>query len=938
MIQSQALSLAQNKNNELFIGTMGGLSRFNGSQFTHYTRSDGLSSNIIYTLDIDSNQNIWMGTLNGICKFDGRKIHTYNNQSNSLDALQLVVDNQNDVWTIDAAGNLFTLHQNQLKPVKTPHPISAIAKDKEGQLWAFQEGKGLLKKNQQDWEEVFLSKQGLDWRVYKLYFGKVSNKLYVITNKGLYVKEGNQWLRPIWLNESPKVQNVTNIIEDEKGSLWIATNGGGAWMKNGNNWTYFNYNNGFTDEFVTSFFEDNENNMWLATNGSGIFRFSGNDFVYYDRNSGLSSASTISVAKAKGGGVYTLGSDQVMSKIKAGHLQKLSNEKVPKGTNILFTDQYGITWIGTENNGLWKIDNEKITPVHFNNERGGPYHIIQIYEINNKLWIVTRTGLWSIEEETLQKEIVLAGLYSMASIGTDSILLGTFNGAFIYKPSTKTLSTQPFLSHVTVLSIQRIDNKIFIATDEKGLAIYDLKLKSFRFIDRSNGLNCNYIYSVYIDHQQQVWLGTGCGISRIHFKENEQFSVWNVEQSLGMESNSGAIVEDKQKNIWLATNLALFRYNPNANTHSEKKIQTPIIFQSVKLFSKEITKKTDSLLPFSNLPYHPIFLTNENNLSFSYIGVSLANATKIKYRYQLQGIDKQFTETDQTTVVYPNLPPGDYVFEVWASNEDGTWSQNSASFPFTINTPFYNTNYFKIGIVLLILSIIMGWSYYRYMRQQARLKWMQRLKEEEQERIRQKTAEDFHDEIGNKLTRIQLLTTLAERKLSEENELAIRSLLLQIKENAQQLYKGSKDIIWFLQGQSDYLDVIIQKIIENTNEFIESSDIQLKVEDEIVLNRHLKLPMDYSRNIILIFKEAVNNMLKYAQASEVQLSFKKEEEDIVISLKDNGVGIDKNAERGNGLINMHNRAQRIKGELEILTEAQKGTEIILRFPLPKERF
>lgn len=938
MIQSQALSFAQNKNNELFIGTMGGLSRFNGSQFTHYTRSDGLSNNIIYTLDIDSDQNIWMGTLNGICKFDGRKIHTYNNESSNLNAIHLVVDNQNNVWAIDAAGNLLTLQENQLKIVNAPHPLSAITKDKNGQLYAFQEGKGLLKKNNKDWEEILITKQDPNWRVYKLYFGRASNKLYAITNKGLYIKDGNQWSQPLWLNAGPGVQDITNIIEDENGSIWVATNKGGAWLKNGKNWIHFNYHNGFTDEFVTSFYEDNENNMWLATNGSGIFRFSGNDFVYYDRNSGLSSASTVSVAKAKDGGVYTLGSDQVMSQIKSGHLQKISNGNTPKGINILFTDHYGITWIGTENSGLWKIDHGKIIPVKFNNDQDGPNHIIQIYEINNQLWIVSRTGLWSVEGENLQKEIALQGLYSMASIGTDSILLGTFNGAFIYKPSTKSLNNQPFLNHVTVLSIQRTDNEIYIATDEKGLAIYDLKLKSFRFIDRNNGLNCNFIYSVFIDHQQQVWLGTGCGISRIHFKEKGKFSIWNVEQSLGMESNSGAIVEDKQKNIWLGTNLALFRYNPNANKHSDKKIQTPVIFQSVKLFSKEISKKTDSLLPFSNLPYHPIFLTNENNLSFSYTGVSLANATKIKYRYRLQGIDKQFTETDQTTVVYPNLPPGDYVFEVWASNEDGSWSQNPASFPFTINTPFYNTTYFKIGIILLILSLIMGWSYYRFMRQQARLKWMQRLKEEEQERIRQKTAEDFHDEIGNKLTRIQLLTTLAERKLSDEDESSIRPLLLQIKENAQLLYKGSKDIIWFLQGQSDYLDVIIQKIIDNTNESIESSDIQLKVEDEIVLNRHLKLPMDYSRNIILIFKEAVNNMLKYAQATEVNLSFKKGEDEVVISLKDNGVGIDNNAEGGNGLINMHNRAQRIKGELEILTEAEKGTEIILRFPLPKASF
>src|SRR5690606_11524413 len=103
----------------------------------------------------------------------------------------------------------------------------------------------------------------------------------------------------------------------------------------------------------------------------------------------------------------------------------------------------------------------------------------------------------------------------------------------------------------------------------------------------------------------------------------------------------------------------------------------------------------------------------------------------------------------QNSVVYPNLPSGNYVLKVWASDADGNFHPNALEYPFTINTPYYQTLYFQLGVGMLLVALILGGVYWQNSRKAARRRWEHKLREEEQARVRQKTAEDFHDEIGN---------------------------------------------------------------------------------------------------------------------------------------------------------------------------------------------
>jgi signal transduction histidine kinase len=275
------------------------------------------------------------------------------------------------------------------------------------------------------------------------------------------------------------------------------------------------------------------------------------------------------------------------------------------------------------------------------------------------------------------------------------------------------------------------------------------------------------------------------------------------------------------------------------------------------------------------------------------------------------------------------LPAGRYLFKVWASDADDNWYNNAVSYPFTINTPYYTTWYFRSGTVLLLIGIFLGGVYYRNRQKEYRRLWQEQLREEEQAIVRQKTAEDFHDEIGNKLTRINLLATIAESKLQKPPE-ELQKILHQIQQNVNSLYRGSKDIIWSLQPDSDYLNEIIFRVRQNAEELLEGTNIVFEYKEDEGFDRQIKMPIDYSRNVIMIFKEAINNAVKHANCTKITLSVRREEAHYLLQLEDNGKGFEKDTlHKGNGLGNMANRANRIGVRLEWESKPGTGTSIKL---------
>jgi signal transduction histidine kinase/ligand-binding sensor domain-containing protein len=933
--QSQVTAFSQDKNNELLIGTFGGLSIFDGTDFVNYSKANGLSQNRVQTIACD-NQNIWIGTNNGISRFDGKHFKTFKPVTKSGDnAVQAILkDAEHNIWAL-INNNLFRFNGKDFVQQRLQDTVRCITLDNTGKLWMFAFHKGIYVYKAGRWHLEIDVKKDPALDIFKMRFGAYSGTLFTIGNRFIQIADNGVLRSPDWLKSLPVQNFVLDLIEDSKGNIWLAEIDGGAWLFTQKDWIHYTYQNGLTDDNINAFYEDGEGNIWIGSNGSGIFRYTGSIFTYYDRSSGLAAPSVMSIAQTKKGNVFLASSSDGLYQLANGRPQKIDLPVYTNRISTIVIDTTNTLWIGTEQSGIWKYNSNGI---HFFRPSltQNAFSITNLYRCGNTIWVASSGGLFKLQNDSLVKANIGKSLvYAAISIGNDSLLVGTLKGAYIYRTDISKLIPQPFVENSSTLCFATDAANVYIGTDDKGVLIWNRRTKAFTNISHQSGLTCDYVYSLLRDRNGNLWVGTGCGIDKITFTD-KSYRIQSFGKSdglLGVENNANASFEDREGYLWFGTTKGVFRYNPYVSTAKQ---QAPrVLLQNVKLFSKEIPagKYADSTTPFNNLEWDPVLPPAQNHLTFTFKGIYLSNPEKIKYRYQLAGIDKVFTETDQNTVVYPNLPPGRYLFKVWASDADGNWYNNGVTYPFTIKAPYYTTWYFRLGGALLLIGMFLGGVYYRNRQKEYRRRWQEKLREEQQAIVRQKTAEDFHDEIGNKLTRINLLTTIAESKLHKPPE-ELKKILHQIQHNVNSLYRGSKDIIWSLQPDSDFLNEIIFRIRQNTEELLEGSDIDFEYKETEDFDKHIKMPVDYSRNMIMIFKEAVNNAVKHAGCTMITLSVQLKEQHVLFRLKDNGIGLHASSiSNGNGFGNMKNRAKRIGAELRWESETGNGTEISLLAPI-----
>jgi signal transduction histidine kinase len=236
-----------------------------------------------------------------------------------------------------------------------------------------------------------------------------------------------------------------------------------------------------------------------------------------------------------------------------------------------------------------------------------------------------------------------------------------------------------------------------------------------------------------------------------------------------------------------------------------------------------------------------------------------------------------------------------------------------------------------VGFVLLLFFVIFYYlNNYRKKNKALNISIDKRIKlEKKLNNVRENIAQDFHDDLGNKLASITVLTDILSQKEISKND---KKIVYQIQENSDSLYKGTKDFIWSLNSKSDYLEELVTYLSDFGEEFFQKMNIDFKIKKDIKAN--ISLPYYWSRHIILIFKEAMTNVAKHSKANDCEIRFLCDLKVLKIELLDNGNGFKKEDKKTqNGLINMQKRAKKIKGEIEV-ESTEKGTEIIFSAELP----
>ncbi|MCI0752136.1 MAG: hypothetical protein L0Y35_09890, partial [Flammeovirgaceae bacterium] len=346
--------------------------------------------------------------------------------------------------------------------------------------------------------------------------------------------------------------------------------------------------------------------------------------------------------------------------------------------------------------------------------------------------------------------------------------------------------------------------------------------------------------------------------------------------------------------------------------------------------ARDYAKQTSG---FFKIPESPEFDPDKNHITFRFNRVDKQNPKSTRYKYHLDNYDKKWSlPSANNYVTYSNLPAGEYTFRVMATDAKGGWSGNSLAYSFVIKTPFYQSAIFILGAIILLIGIVILFLYLRVKQRVQRVMEVERIRTHEQELLRKEIARDFHDEMGNQLTRIINYVSLL--KLNGASGHSHTDLYTKVENSAKYLYTGTRDFIWSIDPVNDELSKLFIHIRDFGEKLFEEKGIQFRAYNSI--KGKVKLPYGFSREANLIFKEAMTNAFKYSNARNVTLTLGAVEESFEMTFEDDGEGFNAaDVENSNGLKNIRERADRLGSILRIKSYKDQGTKITLQFRLTK---
>ncbi|WP_293302157.1 two-component regulator propeller domain-containing protein [Pedobacter sp. UBA4863] len=922
--QSQVSVIFQASNRLLWLGTNGGLSCFDGNTFTSYSKADGLLSNNINCITEDAQHRIIIGSNNGINVVEKglvKKIAANRPITNLHRALD------GTIWGISDR-KLFRLRNNKME-FQDPEYDSAttINVDSKGNLYVALRGLGVLVLKGEKWKKyIDFPKEISDNYVVKLLFDKKNQqRLYIITlRKGIFIYENGR-LIPFYSNTAIEAYFDADI--DANQNIWIATMKGAYLLAPDKSLIVFNSQNGLTDNRIAAVFNDAENNIWISSFTDGIFKFDGNAFIKYDRYKGRHIGFPISgLAVDKHQNLWVSTFNNGVFKFDGNVItQPDSSLFSNKNIYLLGSDNDQNIIVSLQNQGLWKHDGKRFAQVPFTE---GINISAFVQDTAGAFYLGEMTSIIYLKNHMFEKISGFKGWVScLYNYAKDSILLGTSSGAYLIKD--KKIQYQfniPALNDMYVLCIIKQENHILFSTLGDGIISYNTKTKKTAKITTLKGLNSNDVYSLLFDKKGFLWASTGRGINKL--KPNRNTGEYEVitKNSPIVECNQNALVKYGD-DIIVGTTSGVMLCN---TAQIQQKNNAPFVFlQKINAYHKT-NKEKDTSFYINESAQGPLQLNfNQNHVSISYKGISLNNPQNINYRYKLIGLDNEFSKPiTSTEVEYSVLKPGSYTFQVYAEVS----GQKSAvhQFSFVIVPPFYDMWWFKLLVIALFIFLLWAIIYSIFKKREQKKKQIEQIKLQEQAKIRKQTAEDFHDDIGNKLTRINVLSEILDKKINEQ-QADQKKLIRMIKENAGFLYTGTKDVLWALDPKSDNFYEIMQHIRDFGIDLFQDTTVSFQMEDVQEQYRQRHMSMEQNRNLTLIFKEILTNILKHAHANKVTISvFEEANKTIKIQVIDDGIGFDLNEiKQGQGLENIKTRCKRINAGLVIKSGIKNGTSIVI---------
>ena len=758
--------------------------------FMNYSLDEGLPQSTVISIYQDDNRNIWLGTQSGLCKFDGREMITYDTRNGMIGnhVTTIFEDSQSRFWFGHRYNGVSLLEGGKFEALGiSSQRISTIKEDAYGNIWIGTFGEGLLilpknKKPEPDnfirvkdsenipslnindffmlegdkilvaaWDSFYIITYQENVNADSLAYYVPKNKItaghavYAFARKNkdeayLLVKNG---LAKLNLNKLNPFENasfypfphgietslINKITVGNDSSVWGTTERGV--FKFDGDFQFFTTKEGLPEEAMNAIMTDVEGNIWIGSTSSGAYKFIGDKFSIIDKKGGLQSDVILSLTEDKQQRLWIC-TDKGVSYFDGKNLvpfqNKLGLDK--RAVEVVFCDSRGNIWFGTFDDSPLIRYNPRTGKYKLFSEESGliSNSVLTIAEDKyGRIWFATLglgASCYSYPEKNKPGKIEV--FTENEGLGSDNIwviqsdkhgnLWFGCDNTGLTKYDGKTFVNFTDKDGLTNLSPGAIThdskNNIWVASIGGGVFKYDGQ--EFRNYTVADGLSSDSPFSIICDNDDVIWVGTNSGIDRIdpvtekikHYGKHDGF--------LGIENNQNAAYKTHDGILWFGTMKGVVRFDPS----KDKPNVTPAVtlIKDIKLFHSDFDYGlySSSINPKTLLPEHLVLPYNKNHLTFEFVGVSMTSSDRVRYKYMLEGFDEGWTPiTASGVATYANTPPGDYTFKVKSGNSDGVWNDYPVEFHFSILPPFWRTWWFLTLSGVFVFGVIYSIYYFR---------------------------------------------------------------------------------------------------------------------------------------------------------------------------------------------------------------------------------
>lgn len=732
------------------------------------------------------------------------------------------------------------------------------------------------------------------------------------------------------------------VIEDSQGSIWAGSSNGlfkinPVTMSS----EYFSHDSkqavSLSHPEINVIKEDRNHFMWIGTVGGGINKMipqnaGFKNLVLSERKNAGNTGTYIMAMQQSGNNVWFVNIWDQLGKadIQTGKITLLTKPVLPSSYSwysegSIMKNQFGNPVILNGENSYEVIDKSPQKIEVLTRPSPGLFYIH--YSKKGKLHYLVKAA---VEKPFFRNDTLYGNQFFYDAEEDDAgniwigsskglIRLNTVNNEVVQYLHNDRDANSVSSDFIYALEIDSTYQAIWMAAYSGGLCSFHIPTGKFRHYNKEDGLADNIVYSIEKDLHGNLWFSTNAGISTYQIEEGIFRNYGKSDGLLNNEFNRQSSYRNEQGWIFFGGIFGIDYFHPDSILKTKS---TPLLaFTNFRVFNKEYRNGNADTATVIELNH------SDRYISIEFAALDYKDQQKIQYAYRLSGDSEWIKLGNQHLLSFSDLSTGNHLLQVHSTNAEGIWLNNEISCTINIRPPWWQNWWFRLFLILLLIGfivlIIRG-----YFRRKLQKQTIVLEKKQAVEKERTRIATDIHDDLGSGLSRIRYLGETIRLKTNQQQE--ILQDIEKISEFSDEMVDKMNEIVWALNEKNDTLAALLYYIRSFTVEYLNSNKIHCKVSIPETMPVKI-INGETRRNIFLAVKEVLHNMVKHAQATEALLEVVLDN-NITILIRDNGCGIQWDRVRpfSNGISNIKKRMNDVRGN--VLFHSNGGTEVVLKIP------